>query len=72
MWEAGIDEESVRQINEYANTLEEQVAMTGDVSGGSGITDIRRSKIRWLPIRKEGTTKILNMISICTIGFFNF
>ena len=63
MWEAGIDEESVRQINEYASTLEEQVAMTGDASGGSGIADIRRSKVRWLPIRKEGTTKILNMIS---------
>ena len=63
MWEAGIDGETVTQINEYASTLEEQVAMTGDVSGGSNISDIRRSKIRWLPIQKEGTAKIIPMLS---------
>ena len=49
MLEAGIDEESVRQINEYASTLEEEIALTGDVTGGGAIADIRRSKIRLLP-----------------------
>ena len=63
MWEAGIDEESVRLINEYASTLEEEIALTGDSTGGGAVADIRRSKIRWLPTRAEGTSKILPMLS---------
>lgn len=63
MWEAGVDEESVRQINEYASTLEEEIALTGDVGAGGVVADIRRSKIRWLPSRAEGTAKIVPMLS---------
>ena len=63
MWEAGVDEESVKQINEYANTIEEEVALTGDVSAGSKLTDYRRSKIRWLPASSAGTAPIINMVS---------
>ena len=63
MREAGIDEESVRLINEYAITLEEEIAITGEATGGGTVADIRRSKIRWLPIRAEGTAKILPMLS---------
>ena len=62
MWEAGIDEESVRLINEYASTLEEEIALTGDVGAGGVVADIRRSKIRWLPSRAEGTAKIVPML----------
>ena len=61
MWEAGVDEESVRQINEYASTLEEEIALTGDVTSGGVIADVRRSKIRWLPTRAEGTEKIIGL-----------
>ena len=63
MWEAGIDEESVRLINEYASTLKEEIALTGDSTGGGAVADIRRSKVRWLPTRAEGTSKILPMLS---------
>ena len=63
MWEEGVDEESVRKINEYASTLEEEIALTGDVGAGGVIADIRRSKIRWLPPRAVGTAKIVPMLS---------
>ena len=63
MWEAGVDEESVKHINEYASTLEEEVALTGDVSGNSQVRQIRRSKIRWLPVQSQATAKIIGMLS---------